>query len=253
MKPTAHTVNILGIDFEPMDVYEARKKIRDMLRTKGAKTIYTPNPDFLIRAYKNRHLSKLLRSADMLLPDGVGLTLAARLKGEPLPCRITGIDTAEWILSFAARKGLSVYLLGARPEVAWRAATALQKRFSGLRICGTHHGYFNKHARSADNRQILARINACAPDILFVCFGFPEQELWISENAQKIPSLRLCMGLGGSLDIWSGDVTRAPKLMQSMGLEWLWRTVREPRRIRTVARIPKFLIMASYFSFKKEK
>ena len=253
MKPTAHKVNILGIDFEPINIHDARERIRNMLSTEGVKTVYTPNPEFLERACKDKRLRELLRSADMLLPDGVGITLAARLKGTPLPCRITGIDTAQWVLSYAARHGLSVYFLGAKPDVAYRAAENLQKCFSGLRICGTHHGYFNKHPKSSDNAQILARINSLSPDILFVCFGFPEQELWIAKNAKNIPSLRLCMGLGGCFDVWSGDVPRAPKFMQSIGLEWLWRTLREPRRLRTVAHIPKFLIMTSYFSLKKEK
>ena len=241
MKATPKTVTLLGIPFENLSESQAKQRIASLLANRDNAKIFTPNPQFLARAQKEPHLSELLRSADLLLPDGVGITLTARLGGTPLQTRMTGIDTAEWILSYAAPHGLSVFLLGAKPGVAEQARERLCRQFPALRICGTHHGYFNKYKDSADNRQILSRIRQAEPDILFVCFGFPEQERWIGENAESLPSLRLSMGLGGSFDIWSGNLRRAPQVWQNMGLEWLWRSFREPRRLPSVLRSTKTL------------
>ena len=236
------TVRLLGLELASLSERDAKKRVAAMLKTQRNAKIFTPNPDMLWQVRRDPSLGRLLGSADLLLPDGVGLTIAARLRGTPLKARLTGIDTAEWILRYAAKTGLSVFLLGGKSGVAERAAKNLRARFPDLRICGTHHGYFDKTPNSAENGAVLKKIAQAKPDILFVCFGFPAQERWIAENCHKLPTLRLSMGLGGSLDVWSGNLRRAPRVFQRTGTEWLWRALRQPRRVRALLRGTAFLL-----------
>ncbi len=237
----SHRIDILGVPFRPMTEGQTRKEIAEWLKRRENARIFTPNPDILMKARKDRELRRALEGAELLLPDGVGVILASHLLRTPLPQRITGIDTAEWLLSCAAKKGLSVYFLGGKLGVAESAANRLKKRFPNLRIAGMHHGYFDKRRDSRENRQVVARIRAAAPDLLFVCFGCPAQERWIAENTPTLPSLRLSMGLGGCLDVWSGQKRRAPAAFQRTGTEWLFRALREPRRFVPLFRMPFFL------------
>ena len=137
---------------------------------------------------------------------------------------------------------MKVFLLGGKEGVARRAAKKLSLKYSGLRICGTHSGYFQKYGE--ENAAVLRRINEANADILFVCFGFPMQERWIDENLPALPHLRLAAGLGGSLDIWSGNTKRAPKMLQTRGLEWAWRMMREPKRLKNLV---EFIIDTLYY------
>ncbi len=234
MLPSHETVSILGLSFLSADTDTAHSLLASLLADPSPHRVYTPNPEFLAKAYGDPRLHSLLSSADLLLPDGMGILLAARIGGQSLPCRLTGIDLGEWVLAHAAREGLSVFLLGAAPSVAEAAAENLRRRFPTLHICGTQHGYFDKSCGSVENQAVIETIRSAAPHILFVCFGFPAQEQWIAEQLDELPSVRLAMGLGGSLDVWSGRSRRAPKVMQRTGLEWLWRVAREPRRLRSL-------------------
>lgn len=206
----------------------------------GKKTVvFTPNTQILLAASKDGSLRSLLNSSTLNLPDGIGVRIAARIKGKQVLGKSSGIDAAERFLAIGAKQGYRFFLLGARQGVAQKAAEALKKRFPSLIICGAHHGYFSMHGNQND--LIVAKINAARPDILLVCFGFPLQEHWISENILKIPSVRLSMGLGGALDVWSGNLRRAPRLVQHIGLEWLWRAFLEPKRAKIFIDIPQFL------------
>lgn len=235
------SVTILGLPFSRQTRKEALGRIAHMASEGKGTKVFTPNPQMLLGAYKQKDLRTLLSSADLLLPDGVGVTLAARLLGRPLSERITGIDTAEWLLSYGARAGLRFYFLGGREGVAEEAARRMKERYGELLVVGTHHGYFEKEGK--ENDAILEDIRRRAPHVLFVCFGFPAQEQWIAENLPHLPSVRLAMGLGGALDVWSGQIKRAPHAFQKLGLEWLWRALREPRRLKTVLSLPKFLLL----------
>lgn len=197
---------------------------------KGA-VVYTPNIQMLCRARRDSDIAKLLRGADMLLPDGIGVSLLCKCNGLISVGRVAGIDAAHALLKYAAKQGLSVFLLGGERDVARLAKKRLCQEIQGLNICGTHHGYFDKSSSSPKNRAVIMKIRKAAPDIVFVCFGFPMQEAWIKENARALPNVRLFMGLGGSLDVWSGKLRRAPIPFRALGLEWLWRCVREPKRL----------------------
>ena len=194
---------------------------------------FTPNAEMLASASKDKGLFRLLKSADIPLPDGIGVYLGARLLGHSPLERTNGIDFAERVLSEAAKNGMKIFLLGATPGVADAAARKLQTKFEGLRVAGTHHGYFQKNG--SENDAVLEKINRSGAEILFVCFGFPEQERWIAENLPRLKSVRIAAGLGGSLDVWSGEVVRAPEAFRRCGLEWLWRVAKEPSRLTRIS------------------
>lgn len=212
--------------------------VREAMRGEEACRVYTPNALMLRACAENPAYVELLNSASMVLPDGSGVLLAAKRQGTPLRERVAGISFGEALLSEAARRGDRVFLLGGRDGVAPRAAERLQKRYSGLVICGTYWGYFEKDGE--ENRRVLGMIRACRPEILLVCFGFPIQEIWIRENLPRLPSVRVAAGLGGSLDVWAGDVRRAPVFVQRRGLEWAWRMVAEPKRLTQLPEILRF-------------
>ena len=239
MKPSV--APILSLRIPVLSRKEAYRRLEDMLQQKSAARVYTPNPQMALRAALSPALSRMLGRASLLLPDGVGLVIASRLLGTPLPARITGIDTAEYLLRVAESKGLSVALLGARPGVAEKAARRLRQRYPRLRTVFCHHGYFEKSGK--ENEAVLRALRRVEPDILFVCFGFPAQEIWIDRHAASIPSLRLCLGLGGALDVFAGQTRRAPNALCAVGLEWLWRTLSDPKRYRNFVEIPLFLLL----------
>lgn len=235
------TVKILQIPVFSGSRERANAYITKRIENQSTAIIFTPNPEILWQAHKDKALFSLLSEADLLLPDGVGVTLAARLRGTPMRERITGIDTGEWLLRYAAEHAHSVFLLGGKEGVAERAKNALCQKIPTLKICGTHHGYFDKRTECRENQAVLQKIRDAQPDFLFVCFGFPAQERWISENAEALPFLRVAIGLGGALDVWSGNIKRAPKMIQKCGMEWLWRAAREPKRVKRLLCLPRFL------------
>ena len=241
MKKNTPIVSIFGVPFPSHHKYNAYRILEKTLSHHGNARIFTPNPEMLWAAHQDAKILSLLSSADFLLPDGNGILLAARLSGQRLPEVITGIDTAEWMLNYAQYHRLSVFLLGGKQGIAKRAEQCLMQKFPSLRICGTHHGYFDKNANSAENQALLHKLQHLKPDLLFVCFGFPLQEQWIAENTPSLPFLRASIGIGGALDIWSGSVRRAPRTIQAIRCEWLWRAVCQPRRFRRLLYLPRFL------------
>ena len=223
-------ITIFGVPVDAMTRREAVLTLSELLDRGDNAAVFTPNPSMILRCLREPALKRLLGTGDLLLPDGVGILLAARLAGYSLPCRMTGIDSAELLMALAERRGLSVFLLGGKSGVAKQAAQQLKERFPALHVCGTHHGYFDKIADSLENQALMRVLRQAKPDLLLVGFGFPNQERWIAENAKKLPDLRLAMGVGGSLDVWSGLKKRAPAPFRALGAEWLWRSVSRPRR-----------------------
>ena len=233
-------IDILGIMIDNMSKNELHEKVWTSLTEKRRIKIFTPNPEITLLASAEDNLKNVLSQADICVADGVGLIMASRVLGTPLHERLAGIELAEFILEYASKNRLSVFLLGGKNGVAELAKSRLEEKYEGLNICGTHHGFFD--VRAEENNKVIRQINAVAPDIVFVCMGFPRQEKWICENEAKIPSLLLSIGLGGSLDVWSGKIRRAPTLFRYLSLEWLWRMIREPRRIKILYKIPLFFV-----------
>lgn len=204
----------------------------------------TPNAVMLDACRKDPRYAALLNRSTLSLPDGIGVLRAAQRMGTPLRKRVAGIDFGAAVLREASRQGLRVFLLGGEPGVAKKAAKNLRVGYPGLKICGTCHGYFQK--TGAENRRVVNAVLSARADILFVCFGFPLQEEWIMANLPALKELRLIAGLGGSLDVWSGRIQRAPRFFIDHGLEWAWRMAREPARLKN---LPALLI----FSLSREK
>lgn len=232
-------INILGVCIDALTKEKLYEKIEDLLNSKDDIKIFTPNPQILMKAQKNDSIKNILNSATISIPDGTGVIWCSKTLRTPLPERLTGIDTAEYILTLAVKKNLSVFLLGGQDDVVKLAKCRLEEKYKGLKICGVNHGFFD--LQGDENKQVISQINSSGADILFVCMGFPRQEIWITENMPKLSSVRLSIGLGGSLDVWSGRLRRAPAVFRKLSLEWLWRMMLEPKRMRFLPVIPVFV------------
>lgn len=239
--------NILGVGFDDLTLDEALGRAMELIERRGSPGCFlcTPNPEIVWNARKNKDLAGALAAAHLVLADGVGVIYAARILKKPLRQRLPGIDFAYALLERLTKAGKSVFLLGAAPGVAEAAADALKARFPGLRIAGTQHGYFS------DDGPVLSAINASGADFVMVCLGSPKQELWMLRNRDKL-SVGLMAGLGGSLDVMAGKVQRAPVFWQKNGVEWLYRLLKEPKRIRRMAALPLFLLAAAHRRLKRE-
>lgn len=203
----------------------------------GPRHIVTANPEMVMQAQDDPELAAILRAAELVVADGIGLVWASRLLGDPLPHRIPGIELAEALCARAADAGAPVYFVGGEPGVAEKAACNLAHRFPGLRVAGTHHGFF-----SADEGVALYdRIEQSGAALVLVAMGVPRQERWIAAARRRI-SARLLMGVGGAFDVFAGRSRRAPVWMQRLGVEWLFRLVQEPKRVRRMASLPKFAL-----------
>jgi len=190
--------------------------------------VVTPNAVMLEKCRKDPGKADMLNRASLSLADGIGIKWAARRQGTPLCARIAGIDFGADLLSYAARNGLRVFLLGGEDGVAEAAANRLIKCYPGLCVCGTYWGFFERFGE--DDHRLISVLRATRPDILFVCMGFPRQEEWITDHLDQLSDVRVIAGLGGSLDVWSGHIRRAPRPLSRLGLEWAWRIALEPKK-----------------------
>jgi len=216
---------------------EAIERIAGFVTEGGPHQIVTVNPEFVMEARRNSAFRRVLAAADMATPDGFGLLLAARLRGNAFRGRVTGVALAELIAGRAAERGWSLFLLGAAPGVAERAAAMLQRNHPGLRIAGCYAG----SPRRDEEPAIRARISAAQPTVLLVAYGHPAQELWIARN-QPLLRVPVAIGVGGVFDYLAGETPRAPAWMRRFGLEWLYRLIRQPQRWRRIlVAVPLFL------------
>ena len=237
MEACALRTEIMGVGFDDLTLDEAAQRAAGMIDEGGFHYVVTPNPELVDRARREEPFRQALNGADLVLPDGIGVVYAARLLGRRLKGRCPGIDFAGKLMEHMARTGLRLYLLGAKPGVAEAAAARLASSYPGLTICGTHDGYFQEDA------PVVEEIRRAGADVVFVCLGAPKQEYWMVKNGPATGA-RLMAGLGGSLDVFAGVVERAPESWQRLGLEWLYRLTREPKRIGRMARLPLFLVSA---------
>ena len=237
MEACALRTEILGVGFDDLTIEEAADRASALLEEEGFHYVVTPNPELVDRARREETFREALNGADLVLPDGIGVVYAARLLGRSLKGRCPGIDFAGKLMERMARNGQRLYLLGAKPGVAEAAAARLEVRYPGLTICGVHDGYFQ------EDGPVVEDIRKAGADVVFVCLGFPKQEYWMVKNGPATGA-RLLAGLGGSLDVFAGVVERAPESWQRLGLEWLYRLTREPKRIGRMARLPLFLAAA---------
>jgi N-acetylglucosaminyldiphosphoundecaprenol N-acetyl-beta-D-mannosaminyltransferase len=230
-------IRILGISVDNVVEAEAIKRIIGFVAENRPHQVVTVNPEFVMEAQHNRPFRRVLAAADLATPDGFGLLLAARLRGNAFRGRVTGVALTALIAACAAERGWSLYLLGAAPGVAERAAAVLQRSYPGLHIVGCFAG----SPRPSDERDIQERIIAAQPTVLLVAYGHPAQELWIARN-QPLLRVPVAIGVGGVFDYLAGETLLAPAWMRRAGLEWLYRLIRQPRRWRRIlVAVPLFL------------
>jgi N-acetylglucosaminyldiphosphoundecaprenol N-acetyl-beta-D-mannosaminyltransferase len=234
MKPAT----VLGVPIAPVDLDEAVEWITRLMAAGGHHQVVTVNPEFLVAARYRPDFGAVLRRAALATADGVGVVLAARLQGTPLRGRVTGTELVLALARRAATEGWRLFLLGAAPGVAERVAEALAREVGGVRIVGTLAG----SPRPEDEATILARLGSAQPDLLFVAYGAPAQELWLARNLARTTAV-VGMGVGGAFDFLAGIKPRAPRLLQRLGLEWLYRLWREPWRARRMLALPAFVAL----------
>ena len=230
------TIEILGVQIDNVTAAQALVDIAGFVQAATPHQVVTVNPEFVMLAQRMPAFRSVINQADLRLPDGVGLLWAARRLGTPLQERVTGSDTVPAIAQQAARLGHRLFLLGAAPGVAEKAARRLMHLAPGVQIVGTYAG----SPAPAEEAHITQMIRAAAPDILFVAYGAPHQDLWIARNLPRL-EVPVAMGVGGTFDFLAGVARRAPLWMQNLGLEWLYRLIHEPWRIRRQLHIPHFM------------
>lgn len=235
--------NILGVDVCITD-YTGLKALvlRDVV---GGRKIFIVaiNPEKILKARKDKKLMELLNSATYQIPDGIGVVYASKLRNGHIESRITGIDSMNMLCELAAKNDLKVFLYGSKPETVAAAAKKLEEKYKGINIVGYIDGY------QQDNDKVVEAINKSGAEILFVAMGSPKQEYWIKDNMDKVCPFAF-QGVGGSFDVISGNIKRAPKRMQKLGLEWLYRLIKEPRRIGRQIKLLSFLYLAVFYTDK---
>ncbi|MBI2984546.1 MAG: WecB/TagA/CpsF family glycosyltransferase [Candidatus Kerfeldbacteria bacterium] len=215
------SLRVLDVRIDNLSRREAVSRAREFLRQPRFHHLVTPGPEFLLEATAHPRFQAILNRADLSIPDGVGLHLAARLTGQRLRQRITGIDFAEDLMRVAVKEDKSVFLFGGLPGAAERSAEQLRHRWPGLRIVGVESGYRGPWQKLHDQR-VVERIHRVRPDIVLVALGAPKQELWIDRHRRSLHDVRLAIGVGRTLDYWAGLVKRPPRIISRSGLEWLY-------------------------------
>ena len=226
-------VAILGVEFDRIDLPRAVDRI-DRRLARGERTfVVTANPEFVMLARRDATVRDVARMADLVVADGTGISMASRAGGAPLR-RVPGRMLVDAVIPVLARRGASVFLLGAAPGVAERAAAALRKREPTLLVAGCYAG------RAEDDDETVGRVSAAAPTALLVAYGMPKQERWIARNLAALPTVRLAIGVGGVFDQLAGLRRVPPALLHRAGLEWAWRLAIEPARWRRQRVLPVF-------------
>jgi len=231
------SIRVLGVRVDAVDTEETLERIEELLRSGGHHLVATVNPEFVMRARRDPEFHRVLESAGLCLPDGWGVTWAARRQGQPLPERVTGVDLIPALAARAADRGWRLFFLGAGPGVAEVAAEQLRMRFPSLIVAGCHSG----EAGPLGDEVSLGMIAEAHPDIVLVAYGAPLQELWIVRNLERLQA-GVGIGVGGAFDYLSGKVPRAPAWLRRLGLEWLYRLARPPWRARRMAVLPVFAL-----------
>lgn len=222
-------VNILGVKVNKITMQQAVEKAETFFDGKPH-TIVTPNPEIILECKKDEELKNIINSADLVLPDGIGVVIASKFLKNPVPERVPGFDFVCELL----KTNHSFYFFGGKPGVAEKAMENMKQQ--GVNVVGCHHGYFE------EDDEIIDDIMDKKPDVLVVCLGAPKQEKWIAKNLEKL-NVPVSIGAGGSLDVLAGEVERAPVICRKLCIEWLYRTLKEPKkRLPRIMKLPSFII-----------
>jgi N-acetylglucosaminyldiphosphoundecaprenol N-acetyl-beta-D-mannosaminyltransferase len=229
-------IPLLNCRIDKLTYADAIGWVKCFLSGKQPSQIITANPLMLLAAQKDEELAEIIEEAALVVPESSGIKWASEQSGTPLDEFVPGIDLFLGMCKLARDLNQSIYLLGGRPGVAEKAAAALGAKIPGLRIAGTHHGYFP----AGEDPGVVAQIRDTAPGLLFVGMSVPHQEKWIHRNLEAL-GVPAVMGVGGSFDVFSGRLRRAPAWMRELGFEWLFRTLQEPWRFKRIVHLPVFV------------
>lgn len=241
------TVTILDVPFSTYSLEQTVEVLMQTVQKEMSKPFHliTGNPEIVLKHQEDAELRQIIAEADFITPDGVGILLAAKWQGSPLPERVTGVDLLINLLEAGNHTGLSFYFLGAKEETSKLAVDNISKEYPNVKIAGRHHGYFNEN----EEEIILTHIEQTRPDIVIVALGAPLAEKWIYNHRDRLKT-KVTFGVGGSLDIIAGTVKRAPMLWQKLNIEWLHRLLSQPSRWRRQLVLPVFAYRA-YTSRKR--
>ncbi len=231
------TINILGVDIDKVTEKEALAAFEGFLEGEHCSQIVTLNPEMIIEAQKNKEFYDLLLDSELVFPDGIGLVYASKIKHQPLEERVTGIDFSRKALELLAEKKATAFFLGAKPGIAEAAAKKLEAEIPGLKVVGARDGYF----KPEEEVSIIEKINASGADFLCLALGSPKQEFFAHKYKDQL-KCKVAIGIGGSFDVWSGTLKRAPKFYIDNNIEWLYRLIQEPSRIGRMVKLPLFLL-----------
>lgn len=231
-------VNILGCRLDAVDADTATQRVLQFAREGTGAQVVTLGTEMVVHAQHDAKYRDVVNGCALSLCDTVGLLAVARSRGADLRERVTGVELIDHLCARAAQDGISVYLFGAAPGIADRAAAELRRRYPGLRVAGTRNGYF----AAEESSQIAREIRTSGAQLLFVGLGFPKQEYWLAEHLKET-GCGAGIGVGGSFDVLSGNVERAPERWRKLGLEWLYRLLKEPHRWRRQLALPHFVLL----------
>ena len=238
-------LSIMGVRIDNLSMDEVLKIAEEKIEKDEQYIIYTPNTEFIMMCQKDKEFLNLMNESDINIPDGIGLIYAGKIKKHPLKEKVGGYDLSVNLLKMANDKGLKLYVVGGKPGVAEAAMENVREKYPGIKIVGAQHGYFKgTHLGKKGHEEELAvieDINKHQPHILFVGFGAKKQELWI-ENNKDLINANVIIGNGGTLDGLAGIVKRAPDIFIKLGLEWLYRLMKEPKRIKRQIVLPVFML-----------
>ncbi len=241
---------ILGIRIDCLTLDQILFSIDQFVSQKTPHQIITANALMVLAAQKNPELKQAFDQTDLVIPDSIGVVLAARLLHQRaqlcVPARIPGIDLMGHLCQKAAQNTWKVFFLGAKPGVAEKTSQNLHKKYPGFLVAGWHDGYFIGKGQRAkglwQEQEVIQKIAQAEPDLLFVAMDVPRQDIWIRQSKNKL-NAKVIIGVGGSFDVLSGQLKRAPRLMRKIGLEWLFRLIQEPRRIFRMLKLPVFAFL----------
>ncbi|MCL1935672.1 MAG: WecB/TagA/CpsF family glycosyltransferase [Defluviitaleaceae bacterium] len=225
---------ILNTNIDMVTLEEATQKLNYFLENEKNHIVITPNPEIIIKANKDKELLKIINNADLVVPDGIGVVIASMFTKRKLKQRVAGIDL---IINFFENleKEITIYIFGGKDGVAEIAKKNLEKKYSKLKVVGYNNGYFDKEKE----KNIIEEIKEKKPDVLLVGLGAPRQEKWINKN-KDLP-VKISIGVGGSIDVMSGKIKRAPDIFIKLNLEWFYRLLKEPKRIKRMGALPIFI------------
>lgn len=224
--------DILGINFDVIDLGDCAQKLIDAIDNDKKIFVVTPNPEIVMLAQNDNEFKNVLDSADIVIPDGIGIVLASKLNKIKIKKRVAGYDLVQKFFSMS--KNYKIYFLGSTSEIIQLAQQNMSKKFPNINIVGVHNGFFD------DDTEIIEQINSLKPDVLLVGMGAPKQEKWIFKYKDQI-NAKIFIGVGGSFDVMSGKIKRAPVIFQKLGLEWFHRLIKQPKRFFRMLALPKFL------------